>query len=273
MRLLVGHGVRGGYAGKEVVRGVDLLLEGGRCLALVGPNGAGKSTLLRLLAGILPLQAGTVELLGRPLSSWRRRELATNLGLVPQSVALTFPLTVRELVEQGRAPHLGPWRPPGAHDNAAVMAALDRVGLRNRIGEPVQQLSGGERQRALLARALASEPRVLLLDEPATALDVGHQLALVATLRSLLADGVGVLLVLHDWNLALRIANELLVLHHGVLHAAGPPDDILHPQLFADVFGVSVELLSTSSGRPVVVPLEELSHAKNPHEQSMVVAR
>ena len=183
MTLLMAKRVAGGYGGRPVVEDVSLALSPGRCVAILGPNGAGKSTLLRLLAGILPVTGGSVELLGRPLPSWRRRDSARIVGFVPQLLALTFPLTVRELVEQGRAPHLGPWRPPSAVDSAAVARALARVDLEAQAPTPVQRLSGGERQRALLARALACEPRLLLLDEPATALDVGHQLELVGILR------------------------------------------------------------------------------------------
>jgi iron complex transport system ATP-binding protein len=254
--LLVARGIAGGYGGGDVVGGVDLALAAGRCVAVLGPNGAGKSTLLRLLAGILPARAGTVELLGRPLAAWRRREVARVIGFVPQLLPLTFPIRVRELVEQGRAPHLGPWRPPAAADHAAVARALTLVDLEDCAGRPVQELSGGERQRALLARALASEPRVLLLDEPAAALDVAHQLELVTIVRRLLANGVAVAVVVHDWNLALRLADDLVVLDRGRVHTAGTPADVLGSDVFGDVFGVAVEVVTGAAGGPVVVPRE-----------------
>ena len=254
MTLLAAARVTGGYGGRSVVVDVSLAVAPGHCVAILGPNGAGKSTMLRLLAGILPVTSGSVELLGRPLPSWRRRDVATVVGFVPQLLALTFPLTVRELVEQGRAPHLGPWRPPTAKDSAAVTRALARVDLAAQALVPMQHLSGGERQRALVARALASEPRVLLLDEPATALDVGHQLELVGVIRQLLDEGVGVALVVHDWNLALRLANEIVVLKAGRLHAAGTPADLLRGTVFSDVFGVGVDVLRCPDGSPIVVP-------------------
>ncbi len=256
MTLLAATELSGGYGPRAVVDRVTLGVEPGRCLAVVGPNGAGKSTLLRLLAGILPARSGTVTLLDRPLAALRRRDIARTVGFVPQLVAMTFPLTVRELVEQGRAPHLGPWRPPGDVDRAAVARALARVHLVEQAATGVENLSGGERQRALLARALASEPRLLLLDEPATALDVRHQLDLVAVLRELLVDGVGVVLVVHDWNLALRLADEVVVLDRGVVRASASPAEILQGPVLSEVFGVSVELLHTADGSPVVVPTE-----------------
>jgi ABC-type cobalamin/Fe3+-siderophores transport system ATPase subunit len=255
MTLLTATGISGGYDRRPVVAGVSLGLSAGRCVAVMGPNGAGKSTLLRLLAGILPLQSGTVELLDRPLASWRRRDVARVVSFVPQLFALTFPLTVRELVEQGRAPHLGPWRPPAEPDRAAVARALARVHLVDQAATGVQNLSGGERQRALLARALATEPRLLLLDEPATALDIRHQLDLVSVLRELLADGVGVVLVVHDWNLALRLADAIVVLDHGAVRAAGSPAEILQTAVLGEVFDVSVEVLHTADGTPFVVPV------------------
>lgn len=253
MTLLVAAGLRGGYDGRDVVHGVDLEVRERSCTAVLGPNGAGKSTLLRLLAGVLPGTGGTVELLGRPLASWRRREIARTLALVPQQVQLAFPLTVREVVEQGRAPHLGPWRPPGPHDHEAVATALTRVGLAGAGGRPVQRLSGGERQRVLLARALATEARLLLLDEPAAGLDVRHQLAFVETLRDLQADGVASVVVLHDWNLALQLADQVLVLRGGSSYASGTPAAVLTETLFRQVFGVEVEIVRPTTGAPVIV--------------------
>jgi iron complex transport system ATP-binding protein len=250
---LAARALAGGYGDRAVVAGLDIELEPGRCLAVIGPNGAGKSTLLRLLAGILPATAGTVTLLGRPLPSWRRRDIARHVGLVPQHVDLAFPLSVQEVVEQGRAPHLGPWSPRTEADTAAVTRALAEVGLADRPDVPVPRLSGGERQLVLLARALACEPVVLLLDEPASALDVAHQLQLVAIVRRRLDEGAAAIIVLHDWNLALRLADDLLVLDGGRTAAAGPVGAILSPALFARVFGVEVEVLE-QRGQRVIVP-------------------
>ena len=254
MTLLAARGLRGGYDGVEVLHGVDIEIREGTCTAILGPNGAGKSTLLRLLAGILAPTAGEVTLLGRRLASTRRREVARTLALVPQAVSLAFPLTVREVVEQGRAPHLGPWRPPTPHDHQAVAAALARVGLAGAGDRPVQRLSGGERQRVLLARALATEARVLLLDEPAAGLDVRHQLALIDTLSELHGDGVASVIVLHDWNLALQIADHVLILRGGSAYASGPPAAVLTDTLFRQVFGVEVEIVRRAVGPPVILP-------------------
>jgi iron complex transport system ATP-binding protein len=252
--LLCASGLGGGYGRDEVVRAIDLSVAEGECVAVLGPNGAGKSTLLRLLAGILPASSGEVEFRGRTLRSWRRRDIAREVGFVPQTVSFAFPLTVAEVVQQGRAPHLGPWRPPSPADHAAVDAALVRVGLVGRGAAAVQRLSGGEKQLVLLARTLASEPRLLLLDEPTAALDVRHQLELAGILTQLVSEGVGAVLVAHDWNFALRLAHRVLVLDRGRAVSAGSPTDVLRPDLFREVFGVEVEILLRGDGPLTVIP-------------------
>jgi len=252
--LLRATSLSGGYGEADVVREVDLVVSAGECVALLGPNGAGKSTLLRLLAGILPASGGGVELRGRPLAQWRRREIARVVGLVPQHVNFAFPVTVAEVVEQGRAPHLGAWRPAAPRDHAAVAEALRRVGLAGREASGVQRLSGGERQLVLLARALASQPELLLLDEPIAALDIRHQLEFAEILGELVRGGVGAVLVAHDWNFALRLAHRLVVLHHGRVHATGAPPDVLRPELFRAVFGVEVDTLPRGAGPPLFAP-------------------
>ena len=253
MSMLQASGLGGGYGPKAVLADIDIALDAGECVALLGPNGAGKSTLLRLLAGILPAQRGEVRLDGRPLGAWRRRDVARVLGYVPQLVSFAFPLTVCEVVEQGRAPHLGPWRPPAPADRAAVDTAIARVGLADRVRIPIQHLSGGERQLVVLARALAGEPRLLLLDEPANALDVRHQIELVGILTELVRSGVGVLLVAHDWNLAMRLAHRVVVLDRGRVAATGPPTEVLRPEVLRRIFGVETELLRCDDGASVIV--------------------
>lgn len=253
MNILRARRLTGGYGGAPVVRDVDIEVAQGSCTTILGPNGSGKSTLLRLLGGILPPTGGVVELVGRPLGQWRRRDVAKRIGYVPQWVDFSFPLTVEEVVEQGRAPHLGPWRPASPHDRAAVRRAIERMGLVDRARRPVRSLSGGERQRVLIARALASEPLLLLLDEPAAALDVRHQLELVRTVRRLLEQGTCAVLVVHDWNLALQLADQMLVLKEGSVFAAGPPTALVTEDLFRSVFGVAVEIIRPACGPPTVL--------------------
>lgn len=252
--VLSARGLAGGYGAREVVRGVSLDVPRGCCVAILGPNGAGKSTLLRLLAGILPPTQGTVDLLGTPLAEHTRREAARVIGFVPQSVNFAFPLSVEEVVLQARAAHLGPWRPPGRRDLSLVRRALAQVGLAGREDESVTRLSGGERQRVLLARALAGEPEVLLLDEPAASLDVLHQLDLIAVLARKKAAGTAAVLVAHDWNLALQIADLVLVLRDGATVAQARASDLALPEILAGVFGVRVPTVPGPGGRPLLIP-------------------
>lgn len=254
MSLLTAHEATGGYASAFTLRQISLEVSAGRCVAVIGPNGAGKSTLLRMLAGILPISSGTIILAGRPLQSWRRREVARLVTLVPQSVSFTFPLPVQEVVAQGRAPHLGPWRPPTASDQAAVQRAMAAVGLTDKANTSVSHLSGGERQRVSLARALAVEPRVLLLDEPATALDLLHQETLTGVVRQRLRQGVGVVVVAHDLNLALTLADEVVVLQNGRIVARGEVCTALTPELLRRVFGVEVEFIARPDGSAALLP-------------------
>lgn len=254
MKLLAARDASGGYGGAPAVESVSLDAETGRCLAVLGPNGAGKSTLLRLLAGILPLSTGTIRLDGRPLHQWRRREAAKLVTLVPQSVSFTFPLSVVEVVSQGRAPHLGPWRPPAAADHAAVRRALETVGLEGKTNVSVHHLSGGEKQRVILARALAAEPRLLLLDEPAAALDLHHQAELAGAVRQRLDAGVGVVVVAHDLNLALALADEVVVLQRGRVVARGEPHAVVSPDLLQRVFNVEAEFITRTDGSTAVLP-------------------
>jgi iron complex transport system ATP-binding protein len=235
-------------AARPALRQVTARLRAGACTALLGPNGSGKSTLLRLLLGSLRPDAGGITLAGQPLAQWSRRDLARTVGVVTQQEEIAFPLTVRELVAMGRYPHLGPFRGEGAADRAAIRDALvrcDVLGLEHRM---IDTLSGGERQRARLARALAQQPRLLVLDEPTLSLDVRHEMEIFELLRDLVAAGVTVLLATHNLNLAARYADALLLMESGSLAAEGTPDLVLRRDLLERVY--SWPLLTTRHPGP-----------------------
>ncbi|MEX2584099.1 MAG: ABC transporter ATP-binding protein [Gemmatimonadota bacterium] len=227
---------RYGRDSSPVVDAVDVTVEPLRCTALLGPNGSGKSTLLRLLVRTLEAERGEIELGGRPLSSWSRRELALAVGVVPQNEEINFPLSVRELVSMGRYPHLGALRPVGPRDRAAVDAAMQRCDVGRFADRDFNTLSGGERQRARVARALAQEPKALVLDEPTLALDVRHEMEIFELVRDLSRSGVTVLLVTHNLNLAARYADALILLEEGRIAAAGAPADVLRRDLLERVY-------------------------------------
>jgi iron complex transport system ATP-binding protein len=215
--------------GRPVLRGVTLALQPG-WTAIVGPNGAGKSTLLRALAGLLPARAGQVRLLDRPLAAWSHAQRAQRIAWLSQQGPSGGELTVRELVALGRLPHLGLFGTPGPLDRWLVEQAMQDTECSAWAERRLGQLSGGERQRCLLARALAVQAPVLLLDEPTTHLDPPHQVAVVRLLRRLAASCT-VVSVLHDLPLALQ-ADRLVLLRDGRLVACGAHDDVaLHAAL------------------------------------------
>ncbi|MCS6801274.1 MAG: ABC transporter ATP-binding protein [Chloroflexota bacterium] len=228
--------------------------------ALVGPNGSGKSTLLRTMARLLQPERGVVLLDGRAITSLPTREVARRLGVLPQAPSAPAGLTVRELVEQGRFPYLGPLRLPGARDREAVDRALEMTELTAFADRPLDTLSGGERQRAWIALVLAQDPAALLLDEPTTYLDIEHQLQVLQLLRRLPEErGMTIAVVLHDLNHASRFADRIVVLQEGRVVTEGPPETVVTAEVLAQVFRVRAHLLHDPvSGRPAFLPLATL---------------
>jgi iron complex transport system ATP-binding protein len=222
---------------RPVLRRVSFSLRGGEFVGVVGPNGSGKSTLLDLIDGVLAPAEGAVLVRGRGTREFRRREMAREIALVPQRFDLEFDLTVREVVEMGAYGRGADCTPASA---AAV--ALDRLGIAGLAERRFPQLSGGEKQMVVLAQALVQDAGLLLLDEPASSLDVSHQLALFELLKKLNAEGLTVVCVLHDLNLALTYFDRLLVLSHGGVAAWGPTEEALSPEVLEAVYGVHAHL-------------------------------
>ena len=222
---------------------VAVSLEPGRITAICGPNGAGKSTLLQALAGLIEPDRGEVLLGDAALPTGRER--ARRIGYLPQVGEVAWDLSVAALASLGRLPH----RDRGEPQVAAALAALDLAHLAER---PVSTLSGGERARALLARVLAGEPEWILADEPLAALDLAHQLALLARLREAATRGTGVVLVLHDLALAMNHADRVVVLAHGAVAADGAPGEALSEETIARVWGVTARWLGEPGARALV---------------------
>jgi iron complex transport system ATP-binding protein len=243
------------YGARVVLDRVSFSARAGEFVGLLGPNGAGKSTLVRLVAGLLAPSGGAVRLAGEDPHAAPRRRVARLCALVPQEPAVAWPFTVREAVMMGRAPHQGLLGVADRLDRGAVEGALEACDLLHLAGRRLDALSGGERRRVFFARALAQEPRVLLLDEPTAFLDLGHQVAAMRMARLAAQGGLCVVAVLHDLNLAAAACDRLAVLSGGRLVAEGPPAEVLTEARIAEVWGVPVwRGENAATGAPVVLP-------------------
>jgi iron complex transport system ATP-binding protein len=241
---------------RRLLDGVDLTIRAGEVVALVGPNGAGKSTLLKLLAGDLVPTGGEVRLDGRLLAGYPARDLAMRRAVLPQQTILQFAFTAREVVEMGRSPHEGRGRDRRRHGELVVAAAMERTETDDLAPRTYPTLSGGEQARVSLARVLAQEAPVLLLDEPTAALDLRHQGLVMEVARDLAAAGAAILAVLHDLNLAAVYADRLAILCRGRLAAADAPDRVLTAGLPSAVYGCPIAVgTHPVRGCPLVMPL------------------
>lgn len=252
------------YPGRPTpaLAGVSLSVPPGSLYSVLGPNGSGKSTLMRALLGVIPIESGEAILDGRSNARWSRSDLAKAVGAVAQSESIAFPLTVSEMVGMGRYPHLGPLSPLGKRDRAAIAHALDACDMLELAERDVTTLSGGEFQRARIARALAQEPRALILDEPTASLDIRHQMAILELLRASADRGITVVLITHSLDLAAQFSDHLLLLAHGSVAAEGTPGDVLREDILANVYGWPVAVRrDPETGSPRVIPLRSPQRA------------
>jgi iron complex transport system ATP-binding protein len=241
---------------EPVLSNISFSVSPGEFLGIIGPNGSGKTTLIRILCGSLSPDSGRVVFDEEYLENYDRRELARRVAVVPQESTVVFPFTVMEIVLMGRAPYLGRFE---FEKNADIEKAREAMMLTDTLGfsrRRLSELSGGEKQRVILARALAQEPRVLLLDEPTTFLDLKHQLDIYRLIRRLARDeGLIVIASSHDLNLAGMFSDRLLLLERGSKAAEGVPGDVLTREIIESVYGTPVNVsVHQKTGRPLVVP-------------------
>jgi iron complex transport system ATP-binding protein len=239
------------YGGRDVLQNVALDVNAGEILSIVGPNGAGKSTLIRCINRILMPRLGTIHLDGQEIERLTERGRARKFGYVPQAEGEAFPSTVYETVLMGRRPHVI-WS-VSKSDLAAVEEVIRYMGLAGYAERYLYELSGGERQKVMLARALAQQPEVLLLDEPTSNLDVRHQLEVLELVREV-AHGQGkcVLMVMHDLNMAVRFSDQVLMLKSGQVFAAGKPGEVLIPENIKAVYEIDAQVVTTIVGCQIV---------------------
>jgi iron complex transport system ATP-binding protein len=252
--MLEVRGLTVAYRGRVVLDGVNLVVRAGELVGLIGPNAAGKSTLLRAVAGTVPY-TGRITVCGRNQRELSRTELARLVAVVPQTPSLPPLFTVAEVVMLGRTPYLNwlGWERP--QDWAAVGRALELTELEALADRPVGQLSGGERQRAVIARALAQEPKILLLDEPLNNLDIAHQVRVIRLVRRLTREqGLAAVLTAHDLTLVAQAADRVILLDRGRVVAEGPPAAVVDRNIIKEVYGTDVTVWPDPfTGRPVAL--------------------
>ena len=250
-----------GYDNLPVLKSICLKLSPGDFVGAIGPNGCGKSTLIRALSGVLPAQSGQVTLGERPVSQMSRREIARQIAVIPQDTTTTFSFSVLEMVLMGRTPHIGRFKAAGPRDLKVCQWAMDRTHSLNLQDRPITALSGGERQRVFVARALAQEPKILLLDEPTTHLDLNHEVEILDLLNELNREyKMTLFCASHDLNITAEYCSQLLLMQEGRVVAAGSPDEIITPENISNVYGVEVIVEgspATGSPQVTVVPRKD----------------
>jgi iron complex transport system ATP-binding protein len=254
--VLSASGLTFSYDGtsRTVLHGLSLDIPRGAITAILGPNGSGKTTLLRLLLGVLRPQAGTIHLAGQPQDSYSRRQRSQLVGLVPQDEHIPFDFSVVEYVLLGRAPYLSPLQMPGEADRQVALEALDAAGLAGMEHRALPNLSGGERQLATLARALAQQPQILLMDEPTAHLDLSNQGRLLEIMRGLAAQGVSLVLTTHDPNLAAAVAGFAVLMRSGQVLDAGPAEAVLTAEKLSATYAVPVQVFSVEGRQVILLP-------------------
>jgi iron complex transport system ATP-binding protein len=252
------------YDGVSIIEGLNLEAPAGRITALVGPNGCGKSTLLRGLARLLKPKGGMVYLDGKAIHSLPTKQVAQQIGLLPQSPIAPAGLTVYELVAQGRYPHQSWFQQWSAEDARCTNEALAITNLTHMADRPLDTLSGGQRQRAWIAMALAQETEILLLDEPTTFLDLAYQLEVLDLLHDLNERGRTIIMVLHDLNQACRYADHVVAMRDGMIMAQGAPQSVMTPELIKEVFNLNCQIVADPiSGTPLCVPIGRKHQGKS----------
>jgi iron complex transport system ATP-binding protein len=244
-----------GYGNRLVLRGINLEVAAGEVVALVGPNGAGKSTLIRVLSGVLPAKSGQAQIDGEDLLTLPPAQRARRVAVVPQMIHLPESFTASEIVLMGRTPHLPLWGGESKHDCEVSWAAMRRTNIENLADRPAGELSGGEQQRVVLARALTQEPRVLLLDEPTSHLDLKHQVTVLELVRDLArSEQLAVLVTLHDLNQAAAYADRVALMQRGEIVASGPAAEVFTAERLSQVYDVNIAVSQhPSRGTPVVL--------------------
>lgn len=245
------------YDEKPVLKNINLHVKAGELVSIIGPNGSGKTTLLKCISGILPLKSGQITLGGRDISSYKKKELAKLMAFVSQNTSIEFAFSVTDIVLMGRSPYLGPFQSETLEDLKIAFDAMEMTNITYIKDKKVTEISGGERQRVVIASALAQTPKLLLLDEPVSSLDIQHQMEVMGILRRLTAEkNITVVTVLHDLNLAAEYSDEVILLKDGNVIKSGKPCEVITEDNIDYVYNTSIYMTKNPvSGKPHIIPI------------------
>jgi len=246
------------YTSRTILNKISLELRPCEMLGVIGPNGSGKSTLIQCIDGLLKPKTGSILLDGNDLKNISRKEMAKMVGYVPQTTSRSFfPSTVLDTVLMGRRPHLG-WRSSNK-DVRNVIAVLKLIGIEDLAMRDINELSGGQQQKVLIARAIAQDPSILLLDEPTSNLDIKHQLEVIEIIREKVMErNISAIMAVHDLNLAAKYTDRIVMMKDGKIFAAGTPDKVLTPENIRSVYGVVAEVINNNGSSPHIIPVRSL---------------
>jgi len=243
MKAIEAKNVKFSYDTEYVIKNVSFVLQQGEFLGIIGPNGAGKSTILKLLCRILTPKSGSIIVFDKNISTIHRKDLARQIAFVPQETHFALNFSVENIVLMGRYPYLGVFQREGRRDIEAVEYTLERADILEFRKRPINSLSSGERQRVVIARALAQQPQILLLDEPTSHLDLHHQFAIMELLKRLNTLGISVIIVNHDLNLASLYCRRLLLMYEGGIHSEGTPQSLINERTLQEVYKTEVKII------------------------------
>jgi len=246
------------YGDFNVIDGVSFVLNRGEILGILGPNGSGKTTLIKLVGGILKKKEGKIEILGKEIEKYSRKELARKIAMVPSDLGAGFDFTVYDMVAMGRYPYIGFFDTLTLRDFDLIEKAMLATGINNLSRHSVREISGGERQRMLIARALAQNTEILLMDEPTSNLDLKFQVEIMELIENIRKTGRGILLTMHDVNMAVRYCTKVALLSKGKIFSIGPPDKVINENSIVEVYGVSGKIIRNGDGKIVYILPEKI---------------
>ena len=258
--LLQGNNLSLRFNHSDILKDVDITIAAGELIGLIGPNGAGKTSLLKVLANLQKPDAGTIQLNGKNLGDINRKQLAQNLGYLEQGAPAHWPLQVRRLIELGRLPYLSPWGKLSAEDAAMVSHAMELSEVQHLSSRIVSTLSGGERLRVLIARMFATNPNIILADEPIAALDPYHQLHIMELLRDHCDRGGSAVVVMHDLNMAARFCSRLVLMNKGMVASKGSVETVLTEKNLSAVYGINTRLIKNAAASLTVIAETRIPH-------------